>query len=604
MITAPDHAGYVYETVYYTLTTQPLPPSVNLTPPGNYLLVSYATWQSPPCTLGGQYAPAINGPAYFGDILYIKLIPLAVSMVDPIADGLESGTGIVSDPVALKAASHMVNGVAADSATQVVLRVSGAQVGDLVQFTVSDEKGPSSDGPGAGYLTSLPTGGSDSRTSGGIINVTAVDSGNGTAIAFAAYHSPSDFVRNGNVTDPTIKLRQVTIQATHTATGASVNQAVSIVRPPVVLVHGIWGSPTDFSGADGGVSGLLKSLFFFDGLRYDNRVSVASTSPIYLTSGKPLESVSGNALGFQFGATTILPQIENEVWAYKLTGLSLATGGAVAGNIAAVQVDVVAHSMGGDITRTLPQIPEYADPSTYRLGYVHKLITIDTPHLGSPLASAVHDPNQNNSCVRGTLAVEGRYSFSSVVASSTSVSVSGATADLVSATASMSTSAALTRMHNSGLISATSLIPTAMIGAQTSTGGVGGSLTGGFWIATLCPTNDLAKQLNPSGWFNLMLGASDGVVPLSNQFDEETAYSSANPSNSKNGVHSFSTENLGFSPPSVLDQKSGVPAQVIRLLQACPNVNRTESAGWMILPYFPESRSEKIAYLAAFARID
>ena len=52
--------------------------------------------------------------------------------------------------------------------------------------------------------------------------------------------------------------------------------------------------------------------------------------------------------------------------------------------IAATQVDVVGHSMGGMMTRVFSQKPaQYLRQENDVMGDVHKLITLDTPHEGS-----------------------------------------------------------------------------------------------------------------------------------------------------------------------------------------------------------------------------
>jgi hypothetical protein len=56
-----------------------------------------------------------------------------------------------------------------------------------------------------------------------------------------------------------------------------------------------------------------------------------------------------------------------------------------------VQADVVAHSMGGDIARTMAGLSNFTSQSNYGLGPIHKLITIGTPHLGTPLATDLID---------------------------------------------------------------------------------------------------------------------------------------------------------------------------------------------------------------------
>lgn len=54
-------------------------------------------------------------------------------------------------------------------------------------------------------------------------------------------------------------------------------------------------------------------------------------------------------------------------------------------NIAASQVDIVAHSLGGLMTRSFSQKEYFKNAANYYQGYIHKLIMIGTPHRGSPL---------------------------------------------------------------------------------------------------------------------------------------------------------------------------------------------------------------------------
>jgi triacylglycerol esterase/lipase EstA (alpha/beta hydrolase family) len=553
-----------------TLTSQPLPPMApgipgTYTP--SYYLVFTGTLNAPAC----PFTTAFDGPT---NISGFAVTILNVTLIDPIADGLVTSAGIAPDPAPIMSATHIVQGVAADSATQVVVRVTGMQLGDVVQLTLSDENGPSADGAGAGYLTSLPAA-ADSRTSNGVINIGAVDTGNGSAAAFAIYHAPSDFVRAGNTSDAASKLRNVTIQATYTTTARSIDQAsasatqsVNVVRPPVVLLHGLWGAPQDFQGNDGGVAAALANSSFSTSTFYasfNGPLTISSSNPSY-NKNYPFD-VPGNTLGFLYGATTVLPQIEQLVTLYKQIAL-LEAQSSTTGAIAAVQVDVVAHSMGGNVTRALPQVMGYADQETYMAGYVHKLITIDTPHLGSPLAAALHDANNDNACVRNKLAFVGLYAFVSVSRGTSGIGgvvSSGATGDL------QPTSAAIAATH-----AGPALIPTAMIAGQASAAQIaaGGTNTVGGILTTLCFVDPLA-QLLPAGWTRLMSapgdviagGASDAVVPLQSQFDGDAAYFDANPSNTKYGVvHSNGVVQLGFSPPTALDQAGNVPPQVVNLL--------------------------------------
>jgi hypothetical protein len=60
-------------------------------------------------------------------------------------------------------------------------------------------------------------------------------------------------------------------------------------------------------------------------------------------------------------------------------------------NVAAVQADIVTHSMGGNVARTMVTKTNYLDDENYHQGIIHKLITIDAPHLGSQFANRLYN---------------------------------------------------------------------------------------------------------------------------------------------------------------------------------------------------------------------
>jgi hypothetical protein len=59
--------------------------------------------------------------------------------------------------------------------------------------------------------------------------------------------------------------------------------------------------------------------------------------------------------------------------------------------IAASQVDIVAHSMGGLMARGFVQQLDYKRKENYTKGSIHRLITIGTPHFGGPLSKFLCD---------------------------------------------------------------------------------------------------------------------------------------------------------------------------------------------------------------------
>jgi hypothetical protein len=59
------------------------------------------------------------------------------------------------------------------------------------------------------------------------------------------------------------------------------------------------------------------------------------------------------------------------------------------GNIAVVQADVIGHSMGGILSRLWAGDDMYKQSDNFAMGNIHKLLTIDSPHLGSFAADLI-----------------------------------------------------------------------------------------------------------------------------------------------------------------------------------------------------------------------
>jgi pimeloyl-ACP methyl ester carboxylesterase len=59
--------------------------------------------------------------------------------------------------------------------------------------------------------------------------------------------------------------------------------------------------------------------------------------------------------------------------------------------IAASQVDIIAHSMGGLMARGFVQQPDYKRKENYMKGSIHRLITIGTPHFGGSLSEFLYE---------------------------------------------------------------------------------------------------------------------------------------------------------------------------------------------------------------------
>lgn len=461
-----------------------------------------------------------------------------IIFVDPFADLINAaGTDLVRNPTQLARLGQEVRAVAADSAARLVVRIYTNAVGDKVELQLVGDGGSNSRGlpdPNGQLSSILP---SDGNASGSMVTLTSVQTSEGP-MAFAQYHPPGDFSRSQ--ADDAEERRWVTFEATSRTTGGKNSAEVSIERPPVVLVHGLWGKSDNWSK----FTKLTKDSRFTVRLAsYDNPLDgrIFQTEPEYST-GIPLVGVTASQIGFEYNAPRVLSGIRNVIDQYRQRGIAVA------------QADVVAHSMGGLVTRTLENRPDYLGRDNFRSGYVHKLITIGTPHLGSPLADQLLSGSNNR--VRKLLSVLGG-SFSFVRADIDGTYWSGGVADLRGAPLSE----ALANIQRPN-------------GHEVPTATVVGRMTDRNWasvdapvgaaqiIRSLCGGEPLADNLTSVGWFSMIMGDhSDAIVPVLSQKNGGNAAAEV-----PGIVHSEGVPGLGFTGPGELDENDVVPREVIRLL--------------------------------------
>lgn len=208
---------------------------------------------SPDFSFGlAQFAGGIppGGSGYFSLESNI-LTALAAPLVDPVPSLLNPGvgSGITQDTDALASQGRIVSGVAADGVSRAVLRIPASIVGEQFDVSLLNDQGqptssPAEDG-GLGQISD------SSFNQNGLTVPPAVNTPSGP-MAFAVYEAPVDFVRPSNSTnpnaqsDPNGQSRSVTIQALSELTSQTVSTTVTILRPPVVLIHGLWGRSTDW----------------------------------------------------------------------------------------------------------------------------------------------------------------------------------------------------------------------------------------------------------------------------------------------------------------------------------------------------------------------
>lgn len=257
----------------------------------------------------------------------------------------------------------IITGATADGVTPILLRIISCQPGlvDLVLSTTGANTEMGRLSSVAGYIPSwYSNGGQDVEGLNGIPTTPLAD---GRHAAFAVYTAPRNFSRSP--ADHNLDFREISIETTihfenPKMQDATLSKVLQLRRPPTVLAHGLWSDPGtwEFPLA---INPALTSRY---GVSFvDYRDTAASSF------SQNLGKVRGD--------------IETAIRNKRNTG------------IACTQCDYIGHSMGGILGRLYAAESTYVGADNLYQGTIHKLITVDTPHAGSPMACLLADENGN-----------------------------------------------------------------------------------------------------------------------------------------------------------------------------------------------------------------
>jgi hypothetical protein len=172
-------------------------------------------------------------------------------------------------------------------------------------------------------------------------------------MAFAVYSPPPDFARAGVQADQSLVSRLVTLKSQDSNGNQLTLTNVQILRPPVLYIHGIWDGPATWNEFSTGLLARLPGEF-------SCRVDYAATQGDSVNSNTPVA----------------LRWAESCLREFRTMN-----------HASAAQLDFIVHSMGGLISNNMPQFPAFQSTVSYGQGYIHKLITVDTPYFGSQFAA-------------------------------------------------------------------------------------------------------------------------------------------------------------------------------------------------------------------------
>jgi pimeloyl-ACP methyl ester carboxylesterase len=264
--------------------------------------------------------------------------PGTISIQDPVCIQGPSrcaGGGLLTNgfPDPAKLAQFVsVNGAVADGVTLLVLSVVSSAP---ITFSLSH----ASEWPHYGTLMQV-----DGCCSAQSIMVNPVGS-----TAVAVYRAPIDLSEEVSLGVTAVNAQGNTIA----------NGQIYLRRPPVVFIHGVWSNP---------------DVFAF----WEKAITLADGPVVWHADYRANSADTFNPFDESVPISSLLLAVETALNMERAKG------------IAASQVDVIAHSMGGLVARARekdrgPRVA-FKRKENRNQGEFHKLITIGTPHQGSPFA--------------------------------------------------------------------------------------------------------------------------------------------------------------------------------------------------------------------------
>lgn len=183
------------------------------------------------------------------------------------------------------------------------------------------------------------------------------------------YVAPDDFTRDESDWDKGNRIVTATfdISLTNGTTITPITKEIMIVRPPLMLVHGLNGDPATWDEFKVGINHPNYSS--------DNRFKVKKA--VHLLPNSNFNENSAILLGYD----------ENS-FIYMLESMRKL-------GYACNQVDYVCHSMGGAVLRNTYDHTyssyNFIGDLNYKNGFVNKFISLNTPHDGSSFANLLND---------------------------------------------------------------------------------------------------------------------------------------------------------------------------------------------------------------------
>ena len=264
---------------------------------------------------------------------------------------------VITNPNLLSFGGRAVKGAVADGVTQVLIRAQGMDSTHTNFVVLLDENNQVAPANGEdGTLVSIFSG----AIPAGPAIIPAIQVLNGINYMFVAYQPPADYARASGLDNATAGRKVGIIVFDSTTNTVVAGTQLNLLRPPVFFVHGLWAAADtwlEFNPA------LAKAF-----------PPISADLPGITMYAADYEQTNGDHVGKN--TFLVLGQALDFLRDFRKDN-----------DAAASQMDFIVHSMGGLISNNMPTVPGFYRQENYFHGIIHKLITIDTPYQGSPLAS-------------------------------------------------------------------------------------------------------------------------------------------------------------------------------------------------------------------------
>jgi pimeloyl-ACP methyl ester carboxylesterase len=276
------------------------------------------------------------------------------SLLDPNPSLIDKDGKLINNINLAASLTSYRNGTIADGVSKLILIVESKS---SLKFSINNTKrdnltnGILSSLDGASNITNLSSTGRESPQ-----NIS-----NGKSVVVAVY-TPPDCFNQDMVSNRTIN---VNVSDSNNSASTLLEIPIQIYRPPVVLIHGIWMNSNNSWVSTKFADSLTNHGFYYAFADYEEHNS---------ETFDPCDKVFGN-----YGIDSIRNTVHNILKEYHYF------------SIAASQVDIIAHSMGGLMARDFIQQLDYKGKENHMKGSIHRLITIGTPHFGGPLSRFLYE---------------------------------------------------------------------------------------------------------------------------------------------------------------------------------------------------------------------